>query len=61
MMTNSIKDMKLMENLAVDAGMPHQVIAAALSKAQGAASRGWADYDSSLFGVEMLPSAKPST
>jgi len=48
---NAIKDMKLMEDLAVSSGGPSGVIAATLAKAETAAASGWSDYDNSLVGV----------
>lgn len=48
---NAIKDMKLMEDLAVRSGGPSGVIAATLAKAQVAEAAGWSEYDNSLVGV----------
>jgi 3-hydroxyisobutyrate dehydrogenase len=48
---NAIKDMKLMEDLAVSSGGPSGVIGATLAKAQAAADSGWSEYDNSLVGV----------
>ena len=50
-LTNGIKDMKLMRDLAKSSGSPSQVIAATLAKAEAAAADGWSDYDNALVGV----------
>ena len=50
-LTNGIKDMKLMNDLAKSSGSPSQVIAATLAKAEAAAADGWSEYDNSLVGV----------
>jgi 3-hydroxyisobutyrate dehydrogenase len=49
--TNGIKDLKLMCELAEESGGPSGVVSAALAQAQAAAADGWADYDCSLVGV----------
>lgn len=50
-MTNGVKDLKLMCDLAENTGGPSGVVSAALAMAQAAADDGWADYDCSLVGV----------
>ncbi|SEM90160.1 3-hydroxyisobutyrate dehydrogenase [Loktanella fryxellensis] len=50
-LTNAIKDMRLMTDLAQSTGQPHAVIAAVLAKAEAAAASGWADYDNALAGT----------
>ena len=50
-MTNGVKDLKLMCDLAEKTGGPSGVVSAALAMAQAAADDGWADYDCSLVGV----------
>lgn len=50
-MTNGIKDMTLMRDLAQAHGKPAGVISAALEQARAAAADGWADYDCALVGV----------
>lgn len=50
-LTNAIKDMKLMTDLAKDHGSPNGVICAVLAKAEAAAAGGWAAFDNSLVGV----------
>ena len=53
-LTNAIKDMKLMEDLAARSGTPNQVIAAVRAKAEAAAAQGWSEFDNSLVGVQGL-------
>jgi 3-hydroxyisobutyrate dehydrogenase len=50
-LTNAIKDMALMTDLAQAQGSPHAVIAAVLDKARIAAAGGWDTYDNSLAGL----------
>ena len=50
-LTNAIKDIKLMDNLAKTSGGPSGVINAILIKAEAAAADGWSDYDNSLVGL----------
>jgi 3-hydroxyisobutyrate dehydrogenase len=50
-LANGIKDMTLMQDLAKAHGISSEVISAALAKAELAADGGWADLDTSLFGV----------
>lgn len=48
---NGIKDMKLMEAALAQLGVPSDVVSAARAQAERAATAGWRDYDTSLFGV----------
>ena len=57
-MTNGVKDLKLMCDLAAKGGGPSGVVSAALAQAQAAADDGWADYDCSLVGVHAQTGAK---
>lgn len=50
-LTNGIKDMKLMEAALSNLQLPADVVAATRAKAELAADGGWADFDTSLFGV----------
>lgn len=50
-LNNGIKDMKLMEALAAELGLSATVVAAARARAEVAAAGGWADHDTSLFGI----------
>lgn len=50
-LTNGIKDMRLMRDLAQTSGSASGVVSAALTQAEKAAADGWADYDTSLVGV----------
>ena len=50
-MTNGVKDLQLMCDLAEKSGGPSGVVSAALAMAKAAAEDGWADYDCSLVGV----------
>jgi 3-hydroxyisobutyrate dehydrogenase len=58
-MTNGVKDLKLMCDLAEKTGGPSGVVSAALAMAQAAADDGWAGYDCSLVGVHAQKGAKP--
>ena len=57
-LTNAIKDMKLMEDLAINSGMPNEVISSVRAKAEQAAENGWAQFDNSLVGVAKLSAKK---
>lgn len=57
-MTNGVKDLKLMCDLAEKTGGPSGVVSAALAMAQAAADDGWAGYDCSLVGVHAQKGAK---
>ena len=50
-LTNAIKDMRLMTDVAQSVGHPHAVITSVLAKAEAAASGGWDTYDNSLAGL----------
>ena len=50
-LTNGIKDMALMVDLARASGAPSTVIEAALAKAEAAAADGWSTRDASLVGL----------
>lgn len=50
-MSNGVKDLKLMCDLAAKNAGPSGVVSAALAQAQAAVADGWADYDCSLVGV----------
>lgn len=50
-LTNAIKDMRLMTDLAQTMGHPYAVIATVLAKAEAAAAGGWDTYDNSLAGM----------
>lgn len=57
-MTNGVKDLRLMCDLAAKNGGPSGVVSAALAMAEAAAADGWADYDCSLVGVHAQGAAK---
>ena len=48
---NGAKDMRLMEALAAETGLPAPTLAAARAKAERALAGGWSGYDASLFGM----------
>jgi 3-hydroxyisobutyrate dehydrogenase len=50
-LAGGIKDMNLMTDLGQKHGISTQIIEAALNKANVAADGGWADYDTSLYGI----------
>lgn len=58
-LTNGIKDMRLMDDLAKSSGSPSQVIAATLAKAEAAAADGWSEYDNALVGVHNQTKSTP--